>query len=278
MTVARFVLSAFGDEVAADLEAQLTALAADGVYHLELRSAWGRNVLDLTAADLGRAARLLRERGFGVSAVGSPVGKSGLDRGPEYELERLDRALEAAEILGTTLVRVFSFHVPAGKAGRHREPVLERLTGLAALAGDAGKILLLENEKGVYADTPERCLDVLEAVASPALRLALDPANLVQVGVRPLEQAWPLLAPHVAHVHVKDARLADGTVVPAGEGDSGWPGLLAALAGRGYQGFLTLEPHLAMAGTAGGFSGPDGWHRAVAALRRLLDGSPAEVA
>ena len=278
MSTARFVLSAFGDEVAADLEAQLTALAAEGVHHLELRSAWGRNVLDLTAAELARTTRLLRDHEFAVSAVGSPVGKSGLDRPPAYELERLDRALEAADVLGTRLVRVFSFHVAAGEAGRHRDAVLERLAKLAARAERAGKVLLLENEKGVYADTPERCLDALESVASPALRLALDPANLVQVGVRPLEDAWPLLALHAVHVHVKDARLADGSVVPAGEGDAGWPGLLAALADRGYRGFLTLEPHLATAGPAGGFSGPDGWRRATAALRGLLARTAAEVA
>ena len=44
---ASFTLSAFGDEIDNDLETQLDVLASEGIYALELRGAWGRNVLDL---------------------------------------------------------------------------------------------------------------------------------------------------------------------------------------------------------------------------------------
>jgi sugar phosphate isomerase/epimerase len=270
----RFTLSAFGDEVADDLEAQLDLLASEGVRHLELRSAWGRNVLDLGPPELRRAADLLRDRGFRVSAVGSPIGKSDLFRPPAYELERLERALAAAAAVGTRLVRVFSFHVSPGEASARRAEVLERTAALAERAARAGALLVLENEKGVYGDTPERCLDLLEAVGSPALRFAFDPANFVQVGVPPLGRAWPLLAAHTAHVHVKDALLADGSVRPPGEGDADVPGLLAALAAAGFRGFLTLEPHLAHAGPSGGSSGEAGMRLALRALRGMLDGLP----
>jgi 3-dehydroshikimate dehydratase len=63
-------------------------------------------------------------------------------------------------------------------------------------------------------------------------------------------------------------------VRPAGAGDGEIGGLLAALAARGYRGFLTLEPHLAIAGPAGGFSGVEGMHTAVRALRALLANLP----
>jgi hypothetical protein len=45
---------------------------------------------------------------------------------------------------------------------------------------------------------------------------------------------------------------------------------LARLRDDGYQGFLALEPHLAIAGRSGGFSGIEGMTRAVKALRRLM--------
>jgi sugar phosphate isomerase/epimerase len=68
---------------------------------------------------------------------------------------------------------------------------------------------------------------------------------------------------------VKDA-LANGTVVPAGEGVSDWPALLERLRDSGYQGFLSLEPHLAVSAQFGGFSGPEQFRHASQALQNLL--------
>jgi len=270
MADANFTLSAFGDEIDDDLETQLDLLAEEGVFGLELRGAWGRNVLELDQGQLERAAGLLRERGFVVSAIGSPIGKSPLEQPASFELGRLERAIVAASALGTTLIRVFSFYVPAGAAAEHREEVLARMGTLAERAAAGGVTLVHENEKDIYGDTGERCHDIVATIGSPALRMAFDPANFVQVGVRPMEQAWPLLADYTIHVHIKDAVFADSSVRPAGEGDGAIPELLAALVARGYQGFLTLEPHLKVAGPSGGFSGAEGMRVAIRALRKLL--------
>ena len=271
MPESSFTLSAFGDEIADNLATQLDVLASEGIYHLELRGAWGQNVLALDDTQLARAAAMLRERGFGVSAIGSPIGKSGLDRPREFELGRLERALAAADVLGTRLIRVFSFYIPEGQAARHRDEVLERMGALAARAAQAGITLVHENEQEIYGDTAERCQDILAAVSSPALRMAFDPANFVQVGVRPMDEAWPRLAEYTIHVHIKDAVFEDGTVRPAGAGAGEIPELIAALLARGYQGFLTLEPHLKVAGAAGGFSGESGMRVAIRALRTVLN-------
>jgi sugar phosphate isomerase/epimerase len=275
---ASFTLSAFGDEIDADLETQLDVLASEGIYALELRGAWGRNVLDLDTDQLAEAGELLQKYGFVVSAIGSPVGKSQLTQPREFELERLERAINAAQALGTRNIRVFSFFVSPGEAMANRDEVIARMKLLAQRAAAAGMTLLHENEKEIYGDSAERCRDLLDAVASPSLRMAFDPANFVQVGVRPMDEAWPLLADDTVHVHIKDAVFADGGVRPAGEGDGALPELLTALVEREYRGFLTLEPHLKVAGRSGGFSGEAGMRTAAAALRALLDRLPgAEV-
>ena len=132
-------------------------------------------------------------------------------------------------------------------------------------------VLALENEKDIYGDTHERVLDVLASVDSPALRLAFDAANFVQVGVRPFTDAYPLLAPHIAHLHVKDALVTTGQVVPAGEGDGELSELIGALRDAGYDGFATLEPHLDEAHPLGGFSGPREFGLAVRTFRALAE-------
>jgi sugar phosphate isomerase/epimerase len=77
------------------------------------------------------------------------------------------------------------------------------------------------------------------------------------------------LHPWLRYVHVKDA-LADGSVVAAGEGAAHWPELLQRLRQDGYDGFFSLEPHLAAAGQFQGFSGPDLFKHASQALQKML--------
>lgn len=280
----RWPLSAFADEVAPDLSEQLSALSAEGIGHVELRSAWGVNVADLTGEQLDEAARALREVGIGVSAIGSPVGKAPVDGDLDAELGRLRACLDAADRLGTSMVRVFSFYIPEGRYAEHRDEVLRRMAALTALAAERGATLVHENESNIYGDTADRCRDLVESVGSPALRVAFDPANFVQCDVRPMSDGWPLLRDYVVHVHIKDAVTVDrggaaypaealpGAVMlsvrPAGAGDGEVRELLRELDRTGYRGFLTLEPHLQFHLPEA--DGPERLHVAASALRGLV--------
>ena len=266
------IISGFADEISPDLTGQLSTLAAESIAHLELRSAWSVNVADLSDTDVARIGRELTRAGVRVSAIGSPVGKIpvGAPLGPE--LDRLRRVAEIAGRLGTRIVRVFSFFIPAGEPpSRYRGQVIDRMGALATVAWEQGVILAHENEKEIYGDIPQRCADVIESVGSPTLRATFDAANFVQCGLRPHSDAYRLLRPHLAYVQIKDALAQTGEVVPAGEGDGEVRETLAALRDSGFEGFLSLEPHLAEAGRFGGFSGPAGFRRAAQALRALLD-------
>jgi sugar phosphate isomerase/epimerase len=266
-----FVLSGFADEISPDLDEQLAVLADESISHLELRSVWSANVADLDSAQLARLRRRIEESGVRVSCIGSPIGKIGVDAPLEPELERLRRVADVADQLGTTLVRVFSFFIPQGQDPQlYRAQVIDRMRALADLAAERGLVLAHENEKKIYGDRPQRCADLIASVGSPALRATFDAANFVQCGVRPHSEGYELLRPHLVYVQIKDALMATGAVVPAGQGDGEVAETLAALRDSGFQGYLSLEPHLAMAGSFGGFSGPDGFRLACRALKDLL--------
>jgi sugar phosphate isomerase/epimerase len=265
------VLSGFADEISPDLGEQLAVLAAERISHLELRSVWDTNVADLTGGQVGQLRRQLGDAGVAVSALGSPVGKTPVGAPLQPELDRMRWIADAACALGTGIVRVFSFYIPPGEPpGRYRQQVIDRMAQLAAIAAAAGLVLAHENEKLIYGDRPERCADLITAVGSPALRATFDPANFVQCGVRPHEQAFPLLRPHLVYLQVKDAIAGTGQNVPAGHGDGQIGQTLAALRDDGFEGFVSLEPHLAQAGPAGGFSGPGPFRQASQALKDLL--------
>ena len=135
---------------------------------------------------------------------------------------------------------MFSFYIPEGaKPEGCRNEVIEKLAQMAETAEGSGVALCHENEKGIYGDNAGRCADILDAV--PALRCVFDPANFIQCG-QDVPEAWKLLGSRVYYMHIKDA-MADGTVVPAGEGIGYLPEILADYKARGGE-TVTVEPHL----------------------------------
>jgi sugar phosphate isomerase/epimerase len=284
-----FVLSGFADEISPDPAEQLAVLAAESIGHLEFRGAWSTNVADLDDAHLASFQAAIDDAGVKVSAIGSPIGKISVREAFEPEKDRMKRIADIAHELGTSLVRVFSFFIPAGEPPeRYRQQVIDQLAALTEIAAASGLVLAHENEKLIYGDTPQRCADLITTIDSPSLRATFDAANFVQCGVRPHTEGFDLLRPHLEYVQIKDALADTGEVVPAGQGDGEVRDTLAALALDGFDGYLSLEPHLAAAGEFGGYSGvsglpsgdpavgvsplsgPEGFRTAARALKDLL--------
>ncbi len=269
---AMWTLSGFADEISPDLDEQVALVTGLGLRYIELRSAWDVNVLDLDGDQLCRVKTTLDGAGLGVSSIGSPIGKIAITDDNAPHLARMRHAADVAKLFGAPYIRMFSYFMPAGAdPDGYRDEVITRIGDLAAIAEDAGVTLIHENEKEIFGDIPRRCLDIVEAVDSPALALTWDNANFVQCGVRPFTEAYPLLAPHVAYLQVKDALAIDGTVVPAGEGDGEFRQTMRAFAAAGFDGFVSLEPHLGYGHSLGGFSGPENWTRAYRAFTAVLE-------
>ena len=267
-----WTLSGFADEIDADLEAQCRLLDDLGITFLEFRSAWNVNILDLSDEQLDEAQKILAAHSISVSSIGSPIGKVNIDDDFDRHLVRFDRAVEVAARFGAPYIRIFSFFLrPDQSPADHRDEVVRRMRVMAERAREAGVVLLHENEKEIFGDVPERVLDIVESVNLPSLRLAWDAANYVQVGVTPFTAAYELLKPYTVYIQVKDAILATGEVVPAGQGDGQLPETVRALLADGYDGFFSMEPHLGSANPLGGFSGADHFVRATKAFTAILD-------
>jgi sugar phosphate isomerase/epimerase len=267
-----WTLSGFADEIDPDLQVQCETLNGLGIGYLEFRSAWGINVLDLDDERLEAARRILGTGHLAVSSVGSPIGKIAITADFEPHLVRFERALHVARVLGAPYIRLFSFFIPKGQdPSRYRDEVLSRMAALAAAAKGHDVVLLHENEKNIYGDNPQRCQDIVESVGSSQLRLLWDPANFVQCGVRPFTEGYASLRPYLDYLHVKDAVMDTGAVVPAGQGDGELSATLATLAADGFDGFFSMEPHLGATGTMGGFSGTDLFTAATRAFTQMLD-------
>jgi sugar phosphate isomerase/epimerase len=266
-----WTLSGFVDEISTDFETQCSVAAGLGLKYVEIRSAWGVNILDLDEGQLATVQETLARHGLKVSSIGSPIGKIRVDEPFPPHLERMRHATEVARTLDAPYIRLFSFFIPEGDDPKdHRDEVLSRMRAIAEVGGAAGVVLVHENEKDIYGDTPERCLDIIQSVGSPSLRVAWDPANFVQVGVRPFTEGYAALRPHLEYMQIKDAHAADGSVTVAGDGDGQLVETIRALREDGFDGFFSLEPHLGDVHALGGFSGPELFTRAHTAFTGLL--------
>lgn len=240
--MSKFTISGFSDEISSDIDEQFEGIKRLGIEYFEVRGVDGENISEIT---LGKARELkgkMDECSVCVSSIGSPIGKININDDFEAHMKLLSHVMDIAEILKTRYIRVFSFYVN-GEYENSREEVITRMKRMAQLAEERGFILLHENEKGIYGDNAERCADILRSVNSKAMRAVFDFANFVQVGQRVYPDAYKKLLPYIEYVHIKDAK-ENGEVVPCGYGVGNVAAVLKKLFENGYEGFLSLEPHL----------------------------------
>lgn len=250
--MAEFVLSAFADEYSPKFDEQLEGLKKNGVGFIEIRGVDGTNVADLTDEQLKEVRAKLDAAGIGVSSIGSPIGKIKVYDEFEPHLEKLERCISAAKILGTPNIRMFSFYIPEGKTREECRPeVMRRLGVMLDIARKAGVVLCHENEKGIYGDSPETCLDINNEFGGE-MKLIFDPANFIECGCEPFPHGYGLLGDRIYYMHIKDAT-AEKMIAPAGKGVGRIPEIIADLdKKRDGKIFLTVEPHLRVfAGLAG---------------------------
>lgn len=260
--MARFNLSAFADEADSQLEGQIKALHEAGISQVELRGVNGKNVSTLTAEEAKEVKSVLDDEGISVSSVGSPYGKIRITEDFAPHLELFKKGMELTKILGADRVRMFSFYIPAQEQPeQYRDEVFARLDQMACVARGAGVQLLHENEKGIYGDTDDRCLEILKEFSGRILGV-FDPANFIQCKVRPVE-AMAKLKDYIAYMHIKDAMAEDGSVVPCGMGDGDLPKLLELMAKRADGMVLSIEPHLTVFDGLSGLQGEEVKHKFV---------------
>ena len=138
---------------------------------------------------------------------------------------------------------MFSFYMPNESREQYKGEVFDRLGRFVDYAKANDAVLLHENEKGIYGEKAKECRELMDAFRGEHFKAIFDFANFVQAGQDTLE-AYELLKDDIAYIHVKDAIAETEQVVPAGMGDGNVAVILEKLYANGFNGFLSLEPHL----------------------------------
>ncbi|MCL2494644.1 MAG: Gfo/Idh/MocA family oxidoreductase [Oscillospiraceae bacterium] len=233
--MARFLTSAFADEAANDLAAQIAACKANGISAIEMRGVNGENVSDITPETARAIKKELDKAEVEVSAIGSRYGKCAFD------FEAFKQTVEVAQILGAAYIRMFSFYEGT------KEERFGWVKQMADYSIAHGVKCCHENEGRIYGESPQACKELIEAVGYSAegeqiLGCVFDFANFLGDGYDTLA-AYEILKPYITYFHIKDY---DGaSTVPAGEGKGRIAEILANFDQSNYGCYwLSMEPHL----------------------------------
>ena len=238
-------LSGFADEINPQLDEQIRVLKKLGMHYVEMRGANGRGLVEYPLDEVEKIKEQLDENDIHLSSVGSPIGKIPIVQDFEEHFKLFCHTINIAHVMEVPYIRMFSFFMPEGEdPEKYHDEVFRRVGRMADYAAKHNVILLHENEKEIYGDVADRCRKLMEEFYSDHFKAVFDFANFVQCH-QDTKEAYEMLKPYIEYVHVKDAEWESGHVVPAGHGDGNVKEILKMLKESGYEGFLSLEPHLA---------------------------------
>ena len=273
MGVVMNILTGISDEAGAGLESQIRATRELGWHHVELRAVEiqrfpAANVHDLPDEAFDRLVGRLEVTGTAVHCFASAIMNWTKKIGDPFEstLAEIRRAIPRMQRLGTKYVRIMSFK-PEDDEYRIPAGVFRRVGDVVKMFRDHGLQPVHENCNNNGGMSWQHALELLDRC--PGLQWVFDTANPIFNPDRSRPKPWPRQDPwefwehvrdHVVHIHVKDA-----TWRPAkNDADYEWPGegqgrvrdILRDALARGYDGAISIEPHMvvvfhdANAGTA----------------------------
>ena len=251
-------LTGFADEAAAAIEGQIKATKELGWNAIESRNIDGKNIHDITDEEFDAAAGKLNDAGVKVNCFGSAIANWAKQVTEPFDssLEEAKRAIPRMKKLGTKLVRIMSFAVLKDRApdDQMEDERFKRVAELVKMFGDEGLTPVHENCMNYGGMGPAYTLKLVENV--PGLKLVFDTGNPTFSKDRskegePLQSAWEFyqaVKPHIAYIHIKDGYVGDdGKTVftHAGEGKGDVKKIVKDLLDGGYDGGISMEPHLA---------------------------------
>ncbi len=232
----------FADESSSMIDEQINAMQRNGLAGLEIRNIDGTWIRNAEVNKIREVKVKMDNAGLETWSIGSSIGKIDIETGDfPAHLENLKKMIEFAHILEAKNLRAFSFFIPKGKdPADYKNEVMDRLGKMLDVIRGSGVTFCHENEKGIYGDIASRCLEILNTF--PEIEGVFDTANFVQCG-QDTAEAWNMLKHRIKYVHVKDARMSDGVVVPPGRGDGNYSLIIPEYLAMGGTVF-TMEPHL----------------------------------
>ncbi|MFA5104501.1 MAG: sugar phosphate isomerase/epimerase [Candidatus Margulisiibacteriota bacterium] len=240
-----------------DIHGQIEAHQVLGLRHMDLRMAVDsdgkpKNVVAIDDAAFGKVERAVNEADLVVSCFESSIANwtRNLTDPLGVDIDELQRAIPRMKALGTEWIRVMSWKTPADMQQNEAAPlVFSRMRNLVDIAEKGGVVLLQENCTGFGGRSAENALRLVEQMDSPNFGLIFDSGNCIPHLQDPVQFLLETMM-YTRFVHIKDCYATvyqpDTEIYTlAGQGSAKIREILFQLMLRGYNGGLSMEPHVA---------------------------------
>lgn len=248
------------NEFSQDFEEVIGMLDEMGIKYVELASMWHKNVLDLTKEEEDRVEEILKEHGFGVSAIQTQImkchprdsphakpGSNNMHNDLDFNLSRIDRAIELAERFNTQNIVTYSYFHKAGITEDNWQKMLADYEFLVGKCKEAGKTMVLENEHDTYVALIDDIERIMSHFDSPHLRWLYDTGNLFKRVKDYTVQDHKKVGEYIGYWHIKDVKkrffgkIKQWTVF--GKGFVPFEKIFPKFIEDGYTGYFSAEPH-----------------------------------
>ena len=255
-------LTGFADEAASDIDGQIRAVKELGWKYIESRNIDGENIHDISDEKFDVVCGKLSDAGVRINCFGSAVANwsKRIDEPFDSSLKEARRAIPRMQRLGVKLIRIMSFAVledrpPDDQMEKER---FKRVGELLKMFSGEGITPVHENCMNYGGMGWKYTLRLIENV--PGLKLVYDTGNPVfnddRTGPKPYhkQSAWEFythVREHIAYVHIKDGvhdqeKPDSATFTFPGEGSGDVRRIVKNLLDDGYDGGISIEPHMAV--------------------------------
>jgi sugar phosphate isomerase/epimerase len=194
--------------------------------------------------------RKVNEAGMKVSCFASCIANWATKISGDFkkDYDELKRAIPRMKKFNTKYIRVMSWpNDPDNPYSEEKwaEEAIKRMKELTKMAEDAGIIIVHENCSGWGGLSAENMVRLVKEVNSPNFKLLYDTGNVLHYnkGTDPWD-FYMKVKPYIEYVHIKDYNKEEKATFP-GEGEAKVKEILADLKKSGYDGFISIEPHIA---------------------------------
>ena len=243
-------LSGIADEAGASIETQIRAHQELGWSYIDLRTIDGVQFTEIPEDRFDAICNQVAEAGLEVACFASGIANWAcrITDPFEHSVDTLQRTIPRMQKMNTRYIRVMSYPNDNMTEEAWGNEAVRRMQLLGEIAEEAGIVLVVENCDGWASISADHYARFFEKVNSPAVQAVYDTGNPSSHGQPNTWEWYQKAKPHIGFIHIKDHTIpseADpGEHIWLTEGNGFVRETLADLKKDGYEGFVSIEPHL----------------------------------
>ncbi len=254
----------FADEAADGIQGQIEATKQLGWSRIESRNINGMAIGRLSDEDFNKVVDALSNAEVCINCIGSPIANWGCSIFSPLEetVDAVKQIIPRMKRLDCDMIRIMSYAIMKDREPDNQEETerFRRVRLINDMFAGAGIMAVHENCMNYGGMSAENMLRLIENV--PGLKVVFDTGNPVftydysKPKPYPKQSSWDFYSAvkeHIAYIHIKDGVYIgenDSGIFPKcrftfpGEGDGDVVRILTDLLKNGYDGGISIEPHL----------------------------------